>query len=224
MKKIAVILYGPPGSGKSTQARFLSAKLDLFLSDTGRYLEALVHDENNQKNKTIRRERELYDSGKLMTPSFVLRVVEQRVKRIARADSSIILSGSPRTLYEAKGLLPVLAKEYGRKNVFVFVLDVPKAVSLKRNGKRYLCRVCGSPLLAEYYPSTKPKHCPVCAGPLYKRTDDNPRVLSTRLEQYENRTKPIFEFMRKKGYRVISVDGRPAPFKLFRTIYGHLEK
>ena len=224
MQKIAVILYGPPGSGKSTQARFLSTKLDLFLSDTGRYLDALVHDEKNQKNKTIRRERELYDAGKLMTPSFVLRVVEQRVKRIAKTGSSLILSGSPRTLYEAEGLLPVLAKEYGRKNVYVFVLDVSKSISIKRNGLRYLCRVCGAPLLAQYYPSKHPKHCPVCGGSLYKRVDDRPELLATRLEQYENRTKPIFSFMKKKGYRVIHIDGRPAPFKLFRTIYGHIEK
>lgn len=224
MKKIAVIIYGPPGSGKSTQSRFLSAKLDLFLMDTGRYLEALVHDEKRQKEAVIKRERALYDSGKLMTPSFVLRVVEQRIKRIAKTDSSIILSGSPRTLYEAQGLLPVLAKEFGKKNVFVFVLDVSKEVSLKRNGSRYLCKICSAPLLAEYYPSKKPKHCPVCAGPLYKRTDDNPKVLSTRLDQYENRTKPIFDFMKKKGYRLVHIDGRPAPFKLFQSIYGHLEK
>lgn len=224
MKKIAVIIYGPPGSGKSTQARFLSAKLDLVLFDTGRYLEAIVHDPKRQKNKIVKRERALYDAGILMTPSFVLNVVKRRMTQLAKADASVILSGSPRTIYEAEGLLPVLAKEYGRKNVFIFVLDVPQKVSVKRNGSRYLCRVCSAPLLAEYYPSKKPKHCPVCAGPLYKRTDDDPKKLVTRLDQYENRTKPIFDFMKKKGYRLIHIDGRPAPFELFQTIYGHIEK
>ncbi|MEK7187584.1 MAG: nucleoside monophosphate kinase [Patescibacteria group bacterium] len=223
MRKIAVIIYGPPGSGKSTQARFLSAKLDLFLFDTGRYLDALVHDPKNQ-NATIKRERKLYDAGKLMTPSFVLRVVRERVERIARANSSIVFSGSPRTLYEAEGLLPVLAKEFGKKNVYVFVLDVPISVSVKRNGSRYICKSCAAPLLAEYYPSKKPKHCPVCAGPLYKRTDDNPKKLVTRLNQYDTRTKPIFALMKKEGYRVHHVNGKPAPFKLFRTIYGHIKK
>ena len=224
MKKIAVIIYGPPGSGKSTQARFLSAKLDLVLFDTGRYLEAIVHDPKNQKNKIIKRERILYDSGKLMTPSFVLAAVKHRMKQLAEVDSSVILSGSPRTLFEARGLLPVLAKEFGRRNVFVFVLDVPRAVSVKRNGSRYICQVCAAPLLAEYYPSKRPKRCPVCAGPLYQRTDDRPKILLTRLEEYENRTKPIFKFMKTRGYHLVHIDGQPAPFKLFRTIYGHLKK
>jgi adenylate kinase len=192
--------------------------------DTGRYLEAIVHGKKNQKNAIIRRERALFDGGKLMTPSFVLRQVDREVKRIAQAGWGVILSGSPRTLFEAKGLLPSLSKEFGRKNVFVFILDIPKEVSVKRNSNRYICRVCEAPLLSEFYPIRHPKHCPVCGGPLYKRTLDNPKIILTRLEEYENRTKPIFELMKERGYRLIRLDGRPAPYRLFQTIYGHLEK
>lgn len=223
MRKIAVIIYGPPGSGKGTQANLLEKKLDLIHFDTGRFLEGLVHDPALQKNKVIQRERQLFDSGKLLTPSWVLRMTERESAQIARAGWGIVFSGSPRTMPEAKGLLPVLEKLYGKKNIFVFSLNIPEHASVVRNSKRMLCTVCGSTLLSAYYPSARPKHCPVCGGPLYRRTLDNPKTIKVRLKEYHERTEPIFKFLRSKKYRVVKISGDSVPYKVFDRIYAHLK-
>src|ERR1051325_4520026 len=102
MKK-AIILYGPPGGGKGTQSQLLVRKFDLINFDTGSHIEAIVHDPLNKKNKLIQAERTLFDTGKLNTPSWVLQMVKENVARIADLGFGVILSGSPRTMYEAFG-------------------------------------------------------------------------------------------------------------------------
>lgn len=223
MKKIAVIIYGPPGSGKGTQANLLEKKLDLIHFDTGRFLEGLVHDPSLQKNKIIRRERQLFDTGKLLTPSWVLRMTQRESTQVARAGWGIVFSGSPRTMLEAEGLMPVLEKLYGKKNIFVFSLHIPEHASIARNSKRMLCTICGSTLLAAYYPSSRPKHCPICGGKLYRRTLDNPKTIKVRLKEYHERTEPIFKFLRSKQYRVVKINGGSVPHQVFNRIYAYLK-
>jgi len=130
MHKQAVIIYGPPGSGKGTQAELLAKKYNFVHFDTGKYIEATVHDPKLQKNAVIRRERKLFDAGKLNSPPWVLGLVKKAATRIARAGSSIVFSGSPRTLYEAlgdksrTGLFTILDKLYGKKNITILKLTV----------------------------------------------------------------------------------------------------
>ena len=221
--KIAIILYGPPGSGKSTQANLLSQKLDLIYFDTGRLLESIVHDPKRERDPVIRRERKLFDSGRLLTPSFVFKEVARHVKVIADAGWGIVFSGSPRTLSEAEGLFPILERLYGKKGIVTFILEIPERASVERNSRRLVCKICGAPLLTAYYPSKHPKHCPVCAGPLYKRTLDDPATIRVRLEEYRERTKPIFEFMRAKGLKIKKVDGTKAPYKVFQVVYDSVK-
>jgi len=223
MKKIVVILYGPPGSGKGTQANLLASKLDIFHFDTGKFLENAVHDPARQKEKVMKRERILFDKGILMTPSFVLGEVVKEVKRIRAVGLGLVFSGSPRTIYEAEGLMPVLERLYGKKNIFVFELKAPVDFSIRRNGNRLVCKVCGYTLLAQYYPPVKPKYCPVCGGPFYRRTLDNTKTIKVRLKQYADRTEPIFGVLKKRGYKIREIDARPAPYKVFRKIYGQLK-
>lgn len=223
MRKIAVILYGPPGSGKGTQANLLAGKFGLIHFDTGRFLEAIVHDPDRQKEDTIRRERKLFDTGMLMTPSFVLREVKREVKKIAAAGLGIVFSGSPRTMYEARGLMPLLEKLYGKKNIFIFEIFLSPAESVRRNGNRVVCSFCKAPLLTSYYPSSKPKHCPVCAGPFYKRTLDKPDIIRVRLKEYKNRTMPIFAYLRQSSYRLRRMNGAPAPYKVSQKIQAFIK-
>jgi len=217
MKKV-IILYGPPGSGKGTQANLLAGKLDVIHFDTGRVLEVVVHDPANRKSAVIQREKKLFDSGKLLTPSWILGIVEREAKKIYAADYGIVFSGSPRTMYEAKGLLPFLAKLYGKKNIHVFVLTATADMSIERNSSRLICKFCGYGLLSSYYPSKNPKHCPVCGGPFYKRTLDNPETIKVRLKEYTERTEPVLKFMRNNGVKITELDARPAPYKVFERI------
>lgn len=224
MRKIALIFYGTPGAGKGTQAELLSKKLGLINFDTGKFLESIWYDPARQKEAVVKKEQKLFATGKLNTPSFVTKEVIREAKRIAGAGMGIAFSGSPRTMYEAEREYPVFEKLYGKKNVFIFALEVPGGRSMKRNSARMVCRACGYLLLTAYYPNwKKAKYCPVCGGPLYKRSLDNPQVIKVRLREYEERTFPIFDFVKKRGYKIFRVDGRPAPYKVTARIYAYLK-
>lgn len=224
MRKIAILLYGPPGAGKGTQANLLAHKLNIIHFDTGRFLESVINDPNRQKEKVIKREKKLFDTGILTTPSFVFREIEKYAKKINRSGWGLVFSGSPRTLYEAKRLLPALAKLYGKKNIIPFVLDLPEDDSVARNSVRLTCSTCDYALLSGYYPSRNPKNCPVCAGKFYRRTLDKPDVIrNVRLKEYRNRTEPIFKLMEKMGYKIKKIDARPSPYKVFGKILRHIK-
>lgn len=224
MTKPIIILYGSPGSGKGTQANLLADRFHMLHFDTGRMLESVVHDPKLNKKGAVKREKELFDSGKLLTPSWVLKVVEERVQEIYKARWGIVFSGSPRTIYEAERLMPFLSRLYGKKMIYVFILKVPPSESLSRNSARLICSVCGHPLLIAFYPSKSPKMCPICGGPFYKRTLDNPNTIKIRLKEYHERTEPIFRMMRKNGYRVIEISAMRPPYKIFKAITGYLNR
>lgn len=218
MKKIAIILYGPPGSGKGQQADLLADTFGLMHIDTGKLLRAILFDPSQMENPINKREKKLNDAGILNTPSWVVGILKKRIQIAAKMGYGVVFSGSPRTLYEAKKLIAFLENVYGRKAIEIFFLRVPFAVAARRNRERYVCSVCNRPLLTAYYPSKERTRCPVCAGPLRRRIDDDPTKFATRTREYEMRTKPAIEYLRHRGYRVTLVDGTPAPFKVFRDI------
>lgn len=224
MKKV-VIIYGPPGAGKGTQANLLANALGFIHFDTGRYLEQVVHDPANKKDRIIQRERKLFDDGILMTPSFVLKVTRKKTEELARAGFGLIFSGSPRTEFEAfgdhqnTGLIEVFEKLYGRKNITPVLLKVKPATSITRNSSRLVCATCGTAVMAQ---GCVGKMCPLCGSSLRRRTLDVPKVIKVRLVEYAKRTKPILVGLRKRGYKILEINGEPLPYKVFRTILSKL--
>ena len=225
--KKAIILYGPPGSGKGTTAALLARNYNFIHFDTGQYIEQLLYNPQYRKNKAIQEQRKLFETGKLCTPSWVLKIVSEAAKNIAAVGWSVVFSGSPRTVFEAfgdkknTGLMKILEKIYGRKNIFIFELKVSAQTSIKRNSNRVICSVCGQPSLFLYTGRTK--CCAVCAGPFKKRTLDNPKVIKARLIEYQERTFPILKGLKKDGYKIFSLDGEPAPYKVFEKIIPHIK-
>jgi len=231
--KIAVIIFGPQGSGKGTQAELIAEKFDLFRFDTGQYLRNLLYNHALRNDKIIRREQKLNKAGILNTPSWVLKIVSGTIKKAAALGQGIIFSGSPRTFYEAfgynqgekpkdkiEGVLDVLKKYYSKENIFVFIFKLPLQDSLKRINGRLTCSVCNGPLLAQ---KTKFKSCPFCAGKIIKRKDDTEKSIKERLAEYEKRTKPVFEKIKGDGYKVFEIDARPAPYKIHEVICKKLK-
>ncbi|MDP3890360.1 nucleoside monophosphate kinase, partial [Nocardioides sp.] len=136
---IAVIFYGPPGSGKGTQAKLLSDKLNLYLFDTGDFLRKIFSNPKLKNNKKIQAQKKLYNEGKLVSFEWVLKNVSQKVKELAKLDQSIVFSGSARSLFEAfgdnkhKGLVKILEEIFGKHNLYFFYLDILDKESIKRN-------------------------------------------------------------------------------------------
>lgn len=223
-KPKAIVIYGPPGAGKGTQANLTANCFSFVHFDTGKYLESLIYNPTYKKNAIIKRERNLFETGKLMTPSWVFDVVKTRAEKIAKAGLGIILSGSPRTLYETKNFLPILEKLYGRKNILFFVIKVAPSASIKRNSHRLLCIVCGFPILylkeTEHF-NVKSK-CPFCGGKLFRRSLDKLQIIKKRIEEYDTRTKPIFAELKKRGYRLFEIKGTALPFGVFKNIQKHI--
>ena len=224
--KIAIIIYGPPGSGKGTQAQLLADKLGLIHFDTGKYIEQVVHNSANKKNKIIQEQRRLFDSGALCEPSWVLNIVKEKVGQLAASGLGVVFSGSPRTLFESfgskkqKGLIAVLENYYNKKNISVFFIDIPSSESLQRNGSRLMCSVCGTQVLNKVFKfkGLKLLKCPFCGGKLYRRSLDKPEVIKIRIEEYKKRTMLIAKELKKCGYRIVHINGKPLPSKVNQSI------
>lgn len=218
--KKAIIIYGPPGSGKGTQAELVERSGNFTHFDTGRYIRNVLGSPQAKKSTILKKEKKLNDDGVLNTPSWVLKIVKEAVKKINASGSGVVFSGSPRTMYEAfgegktKGLLKYLSEVYGKKNIIIIELGVRDKVSAKRNLIRFMCSVCGLPRLG----NSKSNRCSFCAGKYKKRKDDNPKIIITRLKQYHERTHPILRDAKKQKYEVKKVNGEKLPFEVFSSI------
>jgi len=221
MKKV-ILIYGAPGAGKGTQADLLSKKMGYYHFDTGKYIEQTLNDKENLKSKKFQKEKELFDSGKLNTPAWVLKdIVVKNTKKLAKAGVRIVFSGSPRTLFEAfgdektTGLIETLEKLYGKEEVGILYIDVKPESSIFRNSHRSVCSVCGAPVL---YKENGVQTCPFCDAPLRKRSLDTPETIKVRLEEYKNRTQPILEELKKRGFAINMINGEPEPFQVFEEV------
>jgi len=226
--KIAIVIMGPPGSGKGTQANLWANRFGLVHFDTGSYLDKILNNPTLlKKNAEMRKERHYWNTGMLNTPSWVLDIVKNKVKKINHAGLSVVFSGSPRTFYEGfgdkknEGLMKFLEKEYGRKNIFIFKINVLASSSIKRNSARMLCSICGTQILGNLM-KTKLTFCPFCGGKLKTRTLDKPKIIKERLKEYEERTQPMIKELKKRKYRITEINGAPLPFKIHEKIIEFL--
>ncbi len=229
---IAVILFGPPGSGKGTQAQLLADKLNLFHFDTGKYIRDILYNPKLKNNAAIKRERRLNESGQLNTSSWVFGIVSKKIKEIDKINKGIILSGSPRTIAEAfgrnsdsNGLMDILEKDYGKKNIFIFILKITAEESIKRNSHRLICSICKTPVLnMPRFRNIKISTCLFCGGKMNHRFDDKKEVISERLKEYENQSQPIIREIKRRNFRIITINGLPLPYKIHRLIMAKTAK
>ena len=211
--KKVIIIIGPPGAGKGTQAELLAEKLDLFYFETSRILEKSWQKANKNnyliaagKKFYLLDEKKLFNKGSLCSPRFVSFVVKEKIKKLSEDNRNIVLAGSPRTLYEGKELIPFLGDVYGIDNILVLEIKISDKESIWRNTKRKICSQCRHPI--PHTPETKNlKKCPKCGGKLITRTLDNKDVIKIRLEEYKKRTYPLFTYFKKIGLTIKKIDG-----------------
>lgn len=195
-RRVNVVLMGPPGAGKGTQAGTVAGLVDVAHVASGDLLRDLI----KQNTETAGLVRSFMDRGELVPDDLTLTIV---MARLAADDSreGFILDGFPRTVTQAKALDEQLSTD-GRRLDRVIDLVVPDDVLLARLSGRWLCQNCHASYHTIFSPPTADGVCDRCGGSLYQRVDDTLETARRRLEVYEHDTRPVLEYYRHKGILV----------------------
>ncbi len=224
-----IILLGPPGSGKGTQAILLAEKFNLYYLETSKLLEKVFSNpsgkefiEVNGQKYYLKEERKLWKTGKLCSPPFVFFLVKKKIKEIFEEKKGIVFAGSPRTLEEAKKMMPFLEELYAKSNIKIFYLDLSMEQSVWRNSHRRICKLMRHPIL--YTEETaKLTFCPLDGSELMKRTLDKPEIVEKRFKVYQEQTLPLFDYLEKEGFKIQKINGKPPVADVFKDILKSLQ-
>lgn len=185
-----LILLGPPGSGKGTQAKQLSKTLHYYHLSTG----DLLRDESRKETALGKEIRTYIDHGELVPDEIIINVLLKSIHKNSNSQGTI-LDGFPRTLTQAR----LLYKKYGIKNTIVFLLDIEDRAIIKRIIQRRVCEQCGQLYHLEYHPPQIVGKCDLCRGKLLQRFDDTEPVIAKRLQIYHREMPPILDFYKHHG-------------------------
>lgn len=188
-----LILFGPPGVGKGTQAQILSQKLNIPHISTGDMLREAVKNQTELGLKA----KSYMDRGELVPDDVMIGIIKE-VLSSEKCKNGFILDGFPRTLPQAKALDEIF-EELKIKLDYVISLEVNDEEIIKRLTNRRVCRNCGAVynLLIDKIPEDN--KCPRCGGELYQRSDDNPDIIKNRLKVYRESTQIVLDYYAKKG-------------------------
>jgi adenylate kinase len=195
-----VVLLGPPGAGKGTQAARLAERQGVAHVASGDlFREALA------AGTSLGRKAQGYMGRGELVPDDI--VVEMVLERLARPDCErgVILDGFPRTATQAEALDKALAAQ-GRQVDVALAIDVPEAAILERMTGRRICRECQAPYHIKFNPPAREGRCDRCGGVLYQRDDDREETVRHRLAVYEKQTLPLVSYYRQQGI-LHQVDG-----------------
>ncbi|MBV8845664.1 MAG: adenylate kinase [Bryobacterales bacterium] len=198
-----LILFGPPGSGKGTQAKFLNQSLGWAHISTGDMLRAhlAAGDALGQEIAAV------MQSGALVSDQTVNRMVEERIKE-PDCEKGFILDGYPRTVSQAKLLSELLAAQ--RIPAVVIHLKVDYNVIISRIAGRRQCLTCGALYSVTSNAPTISEVCDYDGSKLIVREDDRPEVVERRLKAYEEQTEPVLAYFKQAGFTVEEIQGDDA--------------
>ncbi len=188
-----LILLGPPGAGKGTQAEILSKKLDVETISTGVMLRTAIR-EGTELGKLA---AGYINDGKLVPDEVVVGIVKDRLSQ-DDCKKGFILDGFPRTTAQAEAL-----DASGAEIDKVLLIDVPDETIIERLSGRRECKECGTPYHVVYKPSPNGDRC-TCGGELIQRADDNEETVKSRIEIYHQQTEPIKDYYQAQGKLVVA--------------------
>lgn len=195
-----IMLFGAPGAGKGTQAKFLIDKYGIPQISTGDILRAAIAEGTPMGLEA----KKFMDEGKLVPDSTIIGIIKER---LAKDDckTGFILDGFPRTLAQAEAL-EILMSELSIGLDKVISLNVPDELIVGRITGRKVCKSCGASFHVEFNPSKVDGVCDFDGGELITRKDDTAETVKTRLDAYHAQTAPLFNFYQNKGL-LVEIDG-----------------
>lgn len=189
-----LVLIGPPGAGKGTQAKVLSAKHNIPHVSTGDILRAKINDESSEIGKKA---REYVENGKLVPDEVVVQMVEERIAE-PDAAKGFILDGFPRNERQAVVLDEVLSDLNIGLDIVLYFKTSTKTIINRLSGRRS-CPNCGAVYHVTNIPPKVEGKCDLCGADLIQRKDDKEDTIRKRIEVYEAETKPLLNYYSQKG-------------------------
>ncbi len=206
-----LILLGPPGSGKGTQANMLQEKFNIPKISTGDILRAAVEDRTGLGKQA----KSFMDKGELVPDEIVIGLIKERIVE-PDCEAGYILDGFPRTIVQAEKLGETLVA-MDREIDLVVDLEVDPEELLIRLAGRSTCKNCGAMFHQTSHPPKAAGVCDECGGKLYQRNDDNKETIVKRLEVYNKETAPLKDFYREQG-KLKSIQGRGGMEDIFSKL------
>ena len=206
-----LILLGPPGAGKGTQAKMMVEEYKIPQISTGEILRAAVAEGTELGKKA----KEYMDAGGLVPDEVVIGIITDRLKEPDCA-AGYILDGFPRTLPQAEALDKVLAAMDSKIDE-VISIEVADEELIERLSGRRTCKKCGAGYNLVFDPPTSEGVCDKCGGELYQRDDDNEATVKNRLKVYQDQTQPLIDYYRQQGL-LRPIDGAGGIKEIFGRI------
>lgn len=210
-----VMLFGAPGAGKGTQAKFLIERYGIPQISTGDILREAVKTGTEMGKKAD----EYMKNGKLVPDTVILGIIKERLV-LEDCKKGFILDGFPRTIPQAEALEKLL-DEIGTKIDAVIALTVRDEFLIERLTGRKVCKGCGASFHVKFNNSKEDGVCDYCKGELYTRKDDTIETVSQRLEVYKSQTEPLIAFYKEKGV-FKEINGEEDIQKITNSIIGIL--
>jgi adenylate kinase len=212
-----VVLLGPPGSGKGTQAKLLEQRFGVVQISTGEMFRKAVAEKTGLG---IRVEKYL-SSGELVPDDLTISLMSERLKEedVVRG---FVLDGFPRTIPQAEGVEKILA-DHGWKLDAVINISVPTEVLVRRLALRRTCPACGMMYHLEHRPPRVEGECTSCGGVLETREDDNEETVRNRLQVYFAQTASLVDYYKDRS-QLVEIDGSGGVDEIFASLHAELER
>jgi len=212
---VKIILLGPPGAGKGTQAKSISNKYSIPHISTGD-----IFRKNISEKTPLGIEAKSYiDKGHLVPDKLTIDIVQDRLEQ-EDCKSGFLLDGYPRTVNQAEALKNFL-QEKGKKLDTALLIKVPKEYIIDRMTGRRVCLSCGASYHVKFNPTKVEGKCDICGSVVIQRDDDCEETVNERLEIYDAQTQPLIDYYKEQDL-LSEVDGTQAINDVFKNICGIL--